>query len=482
MPDSTRYSRTLLVFPPYEGGWYGALRPPLGIGYLAQALADAGHEYDVLDMSLGYRFDDLARRVREFQPGLIGVSMMTLMYRSHYDLVAKLRAEFPDVAIAAGGPHVSTLREQVLHDAPAIDFGFVLEGERTLLQLVEGAAPGDIPGLVWRDNGEVRFNGAPSPILDLDAVAFPRFEKFERGRYVTDEIDVLTSRGCPHRCIYCPVKTAIGRRFRPRSPESVVDEIEYWRTQGVRGMGIADDNFTLDRDRTHAICEEILRRGLNDITFRCGNGIRADKVDRELLAKMREAGFQFISFGVEAGNNKVLETIKKGETIEQVRQAVADACELGFEVTLFFIVGSPGETRGDVQDSIDLAKAFPVFDAKFYNLIPFPATELFDYCQQHGLLLKPPEDYLNDANHWENEPVFQTPELSLAERREALDACAQARREIRQAAIKRKLRRLGPLAGLAARVFVMNWMQALLLKVGWVRKPLQRLFKALSKS
>ncbi len=481
MTAAPRYRRTLLVFPPYEGGWYGALRPPLGVGYLAQALEDARYEYDVLDMSLGYDYADLARRVREFEPDLVGVSMMTLMYRSHYELVSRLRADFPDLALAAGGPHVSTLREQVLHDAPALDFGFVLEGERTFLQLVEGEEPARVPGLLWRDDGQVRFNGPPDPILDLDAVAFPRFARFERKRYVTDEIDILTSRGCPHRCIYCPVKTAIGRRFRPRSPESVVDEIEYWHAQGVRGIGVADDNFTLDRGRTYAICEEILRRGLNDITFRCGNGIRADKVDRELLAKMREAGFEFISFGVEAGNDKVLQTIKKGETIEQIRQAVSDACELGFEVTLFFIVGSPGETREDVQDSIDFAKSFPVFDAKFYNLIPFPATELFEMCRERGWLLADPADYLNRASHWENDPVFETPELPAAARREALAACQAARREVRAAAVKRKLRKLGPLAGLAAALFVQDWMQAALLKVRWVRRPLQKLFRLLSR-
>ena len=477
-----RYERVLLVYPPYGGTWYGALRPPLGIGYLGQALEDQSIDYDVIDMALGHGFRDLARRIEEFRPDLVGVSLMTLLYRHHYDLLAKIREQFPHIHIAAGGPHVSTLREQVLREVAVLDYGFVLESERALIQLIQGDATADIPGLIWRRDGEAAFNGEPDPILDLDTVSFPRLSKFQRRRYVTDEIDVLTSRGCPHRCIFCPVKTAVGRRFRARSPEHVVDEIEYWHSQGVRGIGVADDNFTLDRERAHAICDEIIRRGLNDITFRCGNGIRADRVDRELLGKMREAGFRFISFGVEAGNNKVLGIIQKGETIEQIRQAISDACDLGFEVTLFFIVGSPGETREDVEDSIRLAKEFPVFDAKFYNLIPFPATELFDWVEQRGLFLADPSEYLNSASHWENTPAFETPELPEKDRQTALAAALDARREVRIRAITRKLRKLGPLAKLVARIYVMDRIQALLLHVGWIRRPLQRAFSLLSGS
>lgn len=482
MNESARYKRTLLVFPPYEGGWYGALRPPLGIGYLAQALEDRGMEYDILDMSLGHGSAALAQRIRDFQPDLVGVSLMTLLYKRHYDLMDAIKREFPGLALAAGGPHVSTMREQVLHDVPALDYGFVLEGERPLIQLVQGEPLADVPGLIWRHNGTVRFNGEPQPILDLDTVTFPRFAKFERSRYVTDEIDILTSRGCPHKCIFCPVKTAIGRRFRPRSPKHVADEIEYWHAQGIRGMGIADDNFTLDPHRCHAICDEIIRRGLNDITFRCGNGIRADRVDRALLAKMRQAGFRFISFGVEAGNNKVLQTLQKGETIEQIRQAISDACDLGLEVTLFFIVGSPGETREDVEDSIRLAKEFPIFDAKFYNLIPFPATELFEWVRERGLFLSDPAEYLNAASHWENTPAFETPELPKQARQEALAAANDARRQVRIRAMERKLRKFGPLAKLAARLFVMERVQAVLLHTGWVRRPLQKLFSILTGS
>ena len=253
-----RYERVLLVYPPYGGTWYGALRPPLGIGYLGQALEDQSIDYDVIDMALGHGFRDLARRIEEFRPDLVGVSLMTLLYRHHYDLLAKIREQFPHIHIAAGGPHVSTLREQVLREVAVLDYGFVLESERALIQLIQGDATADIPGLIWRRDGEAAFNGEPDPILDLDTVSFPRLSKFQRRRYVTDEIDVLTSRGCPHRCIFCPVKTAVGRRFRARSPEHVVDEIEYWHSQGVRGIGVADDNFTLDRERAHAICDVVV--------------------------------------------------------------------------------------------------------------------------------------------------------------------------------------------------------------------------------
>ncbi len=130
--------------------------------------------------------------------------------------------------------------------------------------------------------------------------------------------------------------------MRVRCAENVLDEIEYWYERGYRKFNFVDDNFTFYSDRVHEICDGIERRGLNNLKFTCTNGIRADRVDRQLLTRMKEVGFYYIAFGVEGGNEKILKSLKKGETMEPIKRAIKDVCDLGYEVMLFFLVGSPG--------------------------------------------------------------------------------------------------------------------------------------------
>jgi len=174
---------------------------------------------------------------------------------------------------------------------------------------------------------------------------------------------------------------------------------------------------------------------------------------------MKQAGFEYLAFGVEGGNDKVLAAIHKGEKIETVKKAIHDACELGFEVALFFIVGSPGETWKDIEDSVALARSFPVLDAKFYNLIPFPDTELFQWVQGNGYFLVDPDVYLNDASHWDAKPLFATPELSYAERQSALRYTSGIRRQIRKRAMTQRLRKFGLFSTSLAEIFVNDSIQ-----------------------
>ena len=187
----------------------------------------------------------------------------------------------------------------------------------------------------------------------------------------------------------------------------------------------------------YEICDEIERRDLRDLFIRCSNGIRADKVDRQLLARMKEIGVREVGFGVDGGNNKVLGHLKKGETIEVIEQAIKDACELGFDVKLFIIVGTPHETMADIEDSIRLARRYPVARVNFNNAIPYPGTEMFEYIKENDLFLIPPERYLNDVAEEKAIPVFETPELSKEERLVMLKRCHQVEKEVMKNTLRR---------------------------------------------
>jgi radical SAM superfamily enzyme YgiQ (UPF0313 family) len=219
----------------------------------------------------------------------------------------------------------------------------------------------------------------------------------------------------------------------------VGEEMEDWYRRGYHQFNFDDDNFNLLRERVFRICHEIEKRGLKNLTLRLSNGIRADRVDREMLTRMRQVGFKYIAFGADAGNNRMLEIIKKGETIEDIERAMRYATELGYETKLLFVVGTPYETREDVEDKVRLTRKFPVQEVHFYNLIPYPGTDLFDWVTQNNYFLIPPEEYLNNCSSLTKTPVFETPELPKAARLELYKYLEGVRKQVHREAIQRIL-------------------------------------------
>lgn len=471
---------TLLAPPTFESQW-GAIRPPVGLGYLSEMLTQDGIAHQVIDMGLGDSVAQVARKIRAFQADLLGVSMTSLFHRSVYAILRELKRQFPEMPIVAGGPHISTMRERALEECAAIDFGVTLEGDETLREICAGTRVEQIHGLLYRADGKVIYTGDRPFIADLDRLPFPKYRQFELEKYVAREIGVITSRGCPYSCTFCPVKTTIGRACRFRSVAPIADELQYWHERGYRDLLILDDNFAMKQERVYALCDELERRKLTDFRLRCGNGIRADHVDQPLLQRMYEVGFRFLSFGVESANDPILQAIQKGEHLEQIDRAVQAACDIGYDVTLFFIIGLPGETPADAENSLQFAQKYPVFDAKFYNLIPFPNTEIFRWIEENRYFLHSPEEYLNQASHWDAEPLFETPEFPRAERVRLLNKAHYVRKRIRKAAMRRKLRRCGAFADVAAAIFVNDWMQDLLLHNRAIRRLAETAFRKIKR-
>jgi radical SAM superfamily enzyme YgiQ (UPF0313 family) len=447
---------------------------PAGLGFISEYLTRHGVENLVFDLSLGYSVRDLIERIASWQPDLLGYSMMTFMYHHNYQVIEAVKTTFPELPIVVGGPHVSTCRERVLEECKAINFGITLEGEKTLLELCQGKDPAKIKGLIYRKDNEIIYTGDREFIKDLDTLPFPTYQKFELQKYERAAV-IVSSRGCPYSCIYCPVHLAIGRRWRARSPENVVSEFEYWYKQGIRDFSIADDNFTLLPERVFRICDLIEERNLTGLRIGLDNGIRADRVDRKLLTRMKEVGFYRLAFGVEAGNDRILKRLRKNLKIEVLEKVISDACDLGYQVILFFLLGSPGETWSDIEDSVRLMQRYPVYDAKFYNLIPFPNTDLYREIEKNNWFLREPAEYLNCASHFVNEPIFETPELPKEERQRAFIYTNKAVEEhtkiiqqrMKQDLIRRKLADFGlrgPLSRILASLYCSDWFQKLFME------------------
>jgi len=409
------YSRVLLVRPSVRT--FGSALP-VGAGIISEILGEKAIEHEVMDMNLGYKAKDLMAKIAEFRPDLIGISMLSVMYKETYALIRKIKKLFPNADIVVGGPHVSILREDVLRECEPIDFGVVREGEEIIVELCGGKNCKEIKGLIYRNGGEIVYTGDRNLITNLDNFPFPKYKKFEISKYIK-AIPVYSSRGCPYSCIFCSVHDVIGKGFRAKTAEYVIYELSYWYSKGYRRMFFVDDSFTQDLDRIFRLCELIKKEKMDDLILACTD-VRADKINKSLLKAMWEVGFREVDLGVEAGSNRILKTIKKGVTIERIEGSIKDACDLGYDVQLFFQVGFPGQTISDIEDSVQLALKYPIKRAYFFNPVPTPNTELFKWVAENSRLLEKPEEYMNGAFHAKNHPLFETTDFSLAERKRML--------------------------------------------------------------
>jgi radical SAM superfamily enzyme YgiQ (UPF0313 family) len=436
--------------------------PNVGLAYIAEMAGRAGIQYDILDMLLGYNAEQLKERIRAFEPDLIGFSMMTARYQRSYEQIREVKRAFPHIPIVVGGAHASTYRKQLLVECPEVDYAIIVEGEYTFLELCRGRDESEILGLIYRSNGSIISNGPRPFIENLDDLGFPKYQKFELGKYTQPDVQLATSRGCPYSCIFCTVATVAGKKVRLRGAHNVVDEIEYWVGRGYTQFLIADDHFTFKKDRVMAICDEIEKRRFPKLEFRCHNGLRADRVDYALFKRMKEVGFDYVQISAEGGNDRILKNMKKNESMAAIEAAVRNACAVGMEVQIAFVIGTPGETWQDLEDSFALATRYPVWRADWNHLYAYPGTELFEWAKEGNYFINPPEQYLNDNDqNYKEVPCMETPDLTRAERIRATEIFKGINRKLLRAAVARKLRRYSIAGKVVAFIFASDWFQYL---------------------
>ena len=451
-------SKLVLVYPSYSNiigslkykryGVYAGLgnipeRPHVGLGYLSQALLNNGLDHSLVDMNHLKGYTQFKSALKELKPNVIGITMVTPGYLKGYKLIKRIRRDFPKAKIIVGGPHVSTFMQKIFKECKEIDVGFVSESENSLAKyLKSNCNPEKIPGVIYKKGRQIIFN-PPKLEENIDKLGFPKYEKFNLTKYSTPSL--YTSRGCPFRCVFCTVESYRRKQFRPRSVSSIIKEIKYWAKKGQRLFNVEDDNFTFDYQRVSKLCDEIKKLKIKNLQFALGQGLRADRVDRRLLRKMYNIGFKYATIAVEGGNDKVLRALKKGETIKRIEKTIKDACEIGYEVRLLFVVGAKGETYQDVEDCFNLMRRYPIMYGRFNNLFPIPGTELYDWVIKENLNFKPSEKFLNGYRMDYTEPWYETDEFSAEERRQAIIESDKINQTLFFKYLNRKLRPLGPL-------------------------------------
>jgi radical SAM superfamily enzyme YgiQ (UPF0313 family) len=408
-------ARVTLVNPPYPSGAPQSLFIPLGIGYLAAVLEKNQYDVEVIDFQgLNPTRKQLEAELIKSRPDVVGVTTSTLTYNPALEIVKATKEVLPNCLTILGGPHATVLDEQTLSEAPEADVIVRGEGEQTMLELADLASKSElkklqeVEGITFRKNGEIVRTKDRAFIQNLDELPHPAYEHFLVGKYRISGrlyLPIITSRGCPFQCTFCLASKMCGKRFRTRSPKKVVAELEWLRdVHGADIFAFYDDTFTFDQQRAFEICEEMEKRGVN-LPWDCRT--RVDRISPEVLAKMRDANCQLIHFGVESGNQKMLDAMKKGTTVEQNARGIKMAKDAGISVAISVVVGYPGETVDMLRQTFDFIRKTAPDYVYVCQAIPYPGTELSDRLKELGWAVS------TEWNRYdEQSQVFENPVLS----------------------------------------------------------------------
>ncbi|MBF0421574.1 MAG: radical SAM protein [Magnetococcales bacterium] len=360
---------------------FGVL-PSLSLGYVAAVLEREGWECRYFDIiAHGYNAISLADAVRTFDPAFSCYTVYTYHFHENRHWIRLVR-EATGKPTLVGGIHTGIYPQETF-SYPELDFGLIGEAEVNLpafLQAFENQDGWkDVPGLIWRDHGEIRVNPWGGLVNDVDSSPRPARHLWPIEKYFTisssrrNFTPMITSRGCPYKCIFCEQGNLT---FRPHSPEYVVDEIEECINRfGVREIDMFDSQMTVKKSRMFAICELIQKRGLR---FHWSARSRVDTVDLEVLKEMKAAGCYRIFFGIESGDEQILKNLKKKTSIDRIRRTMKNCREAGIQTLGFFMVGSPGETIQTAERTLALALELELDYAQFNGVRAIPGTELYD--------------------------------------------------------------------------------------------------------
>jgi radical SAM superfamily enzyme YgiQ (UPF0313 family) len=388
--------------------------PPLGLAYLASALIDAGAEVEILDLVVfPYTRSVLQKLVERFRPRIAGITAVTMTFDNAVKVIKDLKDIDPNILTVMGGPHVSFCARETLAGCSELDIVVLGEGERTMVELSSAVDNGStwdgVDGIAYRFGNQIRFNKKRKPIANLDELPVPARHLLPLGRYkaLGMPITLTTSRGCPFGCIFCVGRKMVGAKVRYRSPHNIVDELQYLSTLNFHQINIADDLFTANKNHCLAVCDDIINRGLK---LKWTSFARVDTVSEDMLNKMKAAGCHAVSFGIESANRRILKTIKKGITPEQVVEAVDMCRKSGITPHGSFILGLPGETPETIEETMEFGKQLKKLGLSygFHLLAPFPGTEVREQSDRYGI------EILTDdwSRYHANRAIVQTPTVN----------------------------------------------------------------------
>ena len=422
---------------------------PMGIAYIAAVLKMRKEDVTVIDAHAegfdnvkingnkyysGLGYDEIESRIKAIDPHIVGLSIQfSFNERSALNLARFIKKMNPQIILILGGPHPTVRFDELLSNED-IDYIIIGEGEETIVDLIDALKykknVEEVKGIAFKKNNKIIRTGLRKNVANLDLIPFPAWEllpmenyfrahKLKRSpiRYIMDSryVSVITSRGCPYSCNFCSIHSTMGRKFRPRNPGMVITEIEYLKKKyGIKHVNFEDDNISLDLNRFKQICKLIIDHKLN-ITWSTPNGIRADKLDEDAVRLMKQSGCKRVFVAPESGVQRVLEEIiHKKMDLSKIEDAIRMFKKYKITVDASFVIGLPGETKDDIENTIRYAIKLKNLGVKYsgFNIAtPLYGTDLYKEVISKGYLKKNVSSDLFSTN----EAVIETPEYTADE-------------------------------------------------------------------
>lgn len=358
--------------------------PPLGLMYIAGYIKkNTNHEIEILDCNVeNIDYDELKTEIEIRKPDIIGITTMTFTLIDVIKTLQIAKQVNNNIKIILGGPH-PTIYPNETASIKGVDFCIIGEGEKPIKELLENINDYErlknIKGLAFKFNGQIINNGQSEFITNLDDVPSPARQLTHYKKYFSSVspnfpiTTMFTSRGCPYKCLFCD-RPQLGKIFRARSAENIVNEMEECEKMGIKEIFMYDDTFGADRQRVIDICSEIKKRNL---VIAWDIRTRVNTVDQEILEKLKGAGCQRIHYGVEAGTQKILNVLRKGITLEMAEKAFKLTKKIGIQTLAYFMIGSPTETKEDILETIKFMKKLNPDYTHIAITTPYPSTDLY---------------------------------------------------------------------------------------------------------
>ena len=389
----------MLICPALNGKSQSeALSQPSGaLILIGSMLHEQGYNVKIIHMVAdGVTLSGLKKIVLNFKPDVVGITVNTFQTKSTKQISQVIKSLDNRILIVIGGPHPSALGTKALDDFPYVYVVVAGEGEKTMIDIVEGKSFEEIRGICYRSDNEYIVN-KPRPLShDLDYIPLPNLDLVNLSRFygirpvgAYPSMYIMASRGCPFRCTFCN-KSVWGSTLRVRKPNLVIEEIRWLHQKyGVNEIYFQDDTFNINRKWAVEIFQRIIDEGLNkQIVYKAAFRVDERLLDEELLKLTKEAGFWMIFYGVESGNQGVLNGMKKGVTIREIKRAFELTHKVGLKTNASFIIGMPGESKETVVDTLNLYKEIKPDYFSFIFAIPFPNTELERILREKGHILE----------------------------------------------------------------------------------------------
>lgn len=369
---------------------------PLGIAYIAAYCEREGYQVQIYDELPGDS-RSLADTLRIFNPDIVGISCMTATYSKACEYARQVKSVSPSTPIVFGGVHPTVATEDTLKN-DFVDFVVCGEGEETFLEFLvkygDDRRYPEIEGLAFKKNGNIFVNQKRPLIKDIESLPMPARHLFPMDYYTQrwnwprgywyKTANMMSSRGCPYDCNFCGSKSMFGRIFRAFSPKKTVDEIELLvNNYGFECISFSDDTFAINKKRAIEICNEIKRRRIK-AAYRFQ--LRANTCDEDLIRELKSAGCIHIDIGAESGSDRILKQMKKGITVQQIRDSIAMIKKYNIHTGVTFIIGSPEETMEDIEATKRVASEIDADYTQFFIMTPYPGTELFEYAKEYHLI------------------------------------------------------------------------------------------------